>query len=132
MERMIDKMARQLNSYDEASLLQMWQRYALKVREFEPTREWEEATLALSLIQAVRWKNQLFNYRLSDLQSSSGPFSGEDDLDLVPFLPRFGGRNTNANEDALKEEAAESRRATILSFPERRKPLPEGEPDDGE
>ena len=29
--------------------------------QFEPTRRWEEATLIFALIQAKRWKNQLFN-----------------------------------------------------------------------
>ena len=127
MERMIDKLARQLNSYDEASLLQLWQRYALKVREFEPSREWEEATLALSFIQAVRWKNQLFNYRLSESQ----PASGHDDFDSAPYMPRFGSKKRDP--DTLDEAIQKTGKATILSFPEKRKPpSPDGPSENGE
>ena len=62
MERMLQKLAQQLNAYDEASLMSLWDRYAAVVDRFEPTKRWEEASLVLCLIQAVRWKNQLFNH----------------------------------------------------------------------
>jgi len=73
MEVLLLKMARQLDALDEASLLNLWNQYAEQVANFQPTKRWEEATLVLSLIQAKRWKNQLFNYhwsaqtRLADL-----------------------------------------------------------------
>ncbi len=62
MEKALLKIARQLNGYDEASLMSLWERYAEKVRQFEPTRKWEEAALVFSIIQGMRMKNQLFNY----------------------------------------------------------------------
>ena len=65
MERMLQKMARQLNAYDEASLIALWDKYATIVERFEPTKRWEEAALIFSLIQAVRLKNQLFNQHLA-------------------------------------------------------------------
>ena len=65
MERMLQKMAQQLNAYDEASLTDLWEKYASIVERFEPTKRWEEATLIFSLIQAVRLKNQLFNQHLA-------------------------------------------------------------------
>lgn len=65
MERMLQKMARQLNAYDEASLIALWDKYAAIVERFEPTRRWEEAAVIFSLIQAVRLKNQLFNYHFA-------------------------------------------------------------------
>lgn len=63
MEKMLQKIASQLAEVDEASLTQLWEKYHKRVQEFEPTRRWEEAVLVLSMIQAVRWKNQLFNTR---------------------------------------------------------------------
>lgn len=65
MERMLQKMASQLNAYDEASLLALWDKYATIVERFEPTKRWEEAAIIFSLIQAVRLKNQLFNQHLA-------------------------------------------------------------------
>ena len=61
MERALQKMARQLNQYDAASLASLWERYAQVVSHFEPTKRWEEAVLSFCMIQAVHWKNQLFN-----------------------------------------------------------------------
>lgn len=61
MEQMLLKLARQLDSLDEASLTSLWEKYANLVNEFEPTQRWQEAVLVLSFIQAKRWKNQLFN-----------------------------------------------------------------------
>ncbi len=65
MERMLLKMARQLNAYDEASLMSLWEKYATVVENFEPSQRWEEAALVFSLIQSVRLKNQLFNQHLA-------------------------------------------------------------------
>lgn len=62
MEKMLQKIARQLEGLDEASLMSLWSKYAHITSHFEPTRRWEEACLIFSLIQAKRFKNQLFNY----------------------------------------------------------------------
>lgn len=62
MEKMLLKLARQLDSLDEASLMALWSKYATQTSRFEPTKRWEEACLVFSLIQAKHWKNQLFNY----------------------------------------------------------------------
>lgn len=63
MEKMLLKMARQLNAMDEASLMALWNKYLHRVQDFDGSREWEEAALVLSLLQAVRSKNQLFNVK---------------------------------------------------------------------
>lgn len=65
MEKMLLKLARQLDSLDEASLMALWSKYATITSHFEPTKRWEEACLIFSLIQAKHWKNQLFNYSWS-------------------------------------------------------------------
>ncbi|MDD2966018.1 MAG: hypothetical protein PHN64_00775 [Desulfovibrionaceae bacterium] len=65
MEQLLLKIARQLDGMDEASLMALWNKYATLVSRFEPTKRWEEAALVFSLIQAKRWKNQLFNYNWS-------------------------------------------------------------------
>ena len=65
MEQLLIKMARQLDALDEASLLALWDKYAVIVSHFEPTKRWEEAALVFSFIQAKRVENQLFNYSRS-------------------------------------------------------------------
>jgi len=62
MEKLLVRLAQQLDAIDEASLMSLWSKYATTASRFEPTKRWEEATLVFSLIQAKRWKNQLFNY----------------------------------------------------------------------
>ena len=66
MERMLQKIAKQLCDFDEASLMELWERYTRKVARFEPSREWEEAAVVLTLIQGMRWKNQLFNHHWAE------------------------------------------------------------------
>jgi len=109
MQRMLEKMAKKLNEYDEASLMQLWQHFASQVHDFEPTRRWEEAALALCLIQAVHWKNQLFNYQLA---LSANP---ADKADMPPLPDFFGGRK---KADSQKADAPRQR-ATVLAFPGR-------------
>ena len=88
MERMLEKLAKQLNGLDEASLLSLWGSFAARVERFEPTQRWEEAALCLCLCQAVRWKNQLFNYHFAaSLEPASGrPPNREPE---PPMPPRF-------------------------------------------
>jgi hypothetical protein len=107
MRRVLEKMAQKLNEYDEASLMQLWQHFAGRVHEFEPSKRWEEAAIALCLIQAVHWKNQLFNHHLA---ATAGPVDKDD----LPPLPDFFSRN-KAKEN--KDGAAAKARATVLSFP---------------
>ena len=65
MERVLQKLAHQLVSYDETSLMVLWNKYAAIVTDFEPTRRWEEAALIFGFIQSVHMKNQLFNHHLA-------------------------------------------------------------------
>ena len=53
MEQLLIKMARQLDALDEASLLALWDKYAVIVSRFEPTKRWEEAALVFSLFKCT-------------------------------------------------------------------------------
>jgi len=112
MERVLRKLARQLNAYDEASLMALWNKYADEVEEFEPTQKWEEAALMFSMIQAVRWKNQLFNHHWSSRTASkkeglppSSAFSLLDDLEELPDADGAGGDEGPMDGDGTKKGA---------------------------
>lgn len=77
MEKALIKIARQLRSLDEASLMSLWERYAEVVRSFEPSERWEEAVLVLSFIQNVRMKNQLFNHHWAGAHRPQEPLKTE-------------------------------------------------------
>ena len=104
MENALRKLAKQLDVYDEASLTAMWDRLAEQVEKFEPTKEWETSALMLGMIQALRWKNQLFNYnwseslRANSLQKKKGQEN--------PW-PEFSLDNASAeSSDTTKNSAA--------------------------
>lgn len=85
MEKMLLKMARQLNAMDEASLMGLWNKYLQRVQHFDGSQEWEEAVIVLSLLQAVRGKNQLFNTKWEEREAIRGLHdytTPDDDVDL--------------------------------------------------
>ncbi|MDO9630964.1 MAG: hypothetical protein Q7I92_03565 [Humidesulfovibrio sp.] len=101
LENALVKLARQIVAFDEASLMDLWEKYAEVVRRFEPTRRWEEAALIFGLIQSVRMKNQLFNYNLSASRSGvPGPGLGLDLLNLSAPEPRTKAAAESAPEPA--------------------------------
>lgn len=99
MEQLLRKMAHQLDSLDEASLMALWDKYAEIVSVFEPTQRWEENALIFAFIQAKRWKNQAFNYHWAKQQH---PAEAMD----FPF----------ALEKMPKEEPKPAKEATIIPF----------------
>ena len=106
MEKLLLKLAQQLDALDEASLMDLWSKYALITERFEPTRRWEESALILSLIQAKHWKNQLFNYMLAKT-SKPQPTPGD------------GAPNLGFALESEKKKAASEPKETqcrILSF----------------
>ena len=62
LERLLYKLAEQLDSLDEQSLMRLWGKYAQKTYSVRLSRQWELDTLVFCLIQAKHMKNQLFNY----------------------------------------------------------------------
>jgi hypothetical protein len=91
LENALIKLVRQIVAFDEASLMDLWEKYAEVVRRFEPTRRWEEAALIFGVIQSVRMKNQLFNYNLAASRAGApGPDLGLDLLNLTAPEARPG------------------------------------------
>lgn len=111
MEKLLARLAQQLDAIDEASLMSLWSKYATAASRFEPTRRWEESALIFSLIQAKRWKNQLFNYHWArqsrpDAQAPAGtPESLAPDFELEP-----------ADVPADGQPGANARRCRVLAF----------------
>lgn len=111
MEQLLIKMARQLDALDEASLLALWDKYAVIVSHFEPTKRWEEAALVFSFIQAKRWKNQLFNHSWSAQVHPGG--LGQPAAEPEFLLDPPAGRPVPAKP---------KRKASIIPFRPRRHP----------
>lgn len=112
MQRVLEKMAKQLNSYDESSLMQLWQHYAARVHDFEPTKRWEEAAIALCLVQAIHWKNQLFNYHLATTAAPA-------DKTSLPPLPDFFAAQRAHAKNMDEDDTHPRPKATVLRFPEK-------------
>ena len=107
METMLLKMARQLNAMDEASLMALWNKYLQRVQDFDASREWEEATIGLSLIQAVRGKNQLFNTKWEEREALRNAPAPE---------PRIEEMRPWRRRTAKKKEEEPVRKATVHQF----------------
>ena len=127
MEKLLARLAHQLDALDEASLMSLWSKYAALVSNFEPTRRWEEQALIFSLIQAKRWKNQLFNYNWAR-QSRPDRAGLPDGESLAPF---FSLELSPAGEEETPEPPRPACR--VLSFRPRissdSTPVPEDGPE---
>lgn len=122
MEKMLLKLARQLDSLDEASLMALWSKYANITGRFEPSKRWEESCLVFSLIQAKRWKNQLFNYNWSQQRQAPLKNESRDSGFNADFGAEFEKKlefKKSAEPDSQPDGGEEPCR--VLAF----KPLPE-------
>ena len=61
MEKAIEKLAEQILSFDEASLVHLREKYRLRIEHFDGTKEWEKAVIIFCIINAMTMKNTLFN-----------------------------------------------------------------------
>jgi hypothetical protein len=61
MEKALEKLAEQILSFDEASLVTLREKYRLKIENFDGTKDWEKAVVIYCIINAVSLKNTLFN-----------------------------------------------------------------------
>ncbi len=105
MEKLLARLAQQLDAIDEASLMSLWSKYATAASRFEPTRRW---------IQAKRWKNQLFNYywarqsRPDAQEPVATPEGLAPDFELEPADVPTAGTTSPHRENA--------RRCRVLAF----------------
>ncbi len=122
MENALRKLAKQLDVYDEASLTAMWDRLAEQVENFEPTKEWETAALMLGMIQALRWKNQLFNYnwseslRANSMQKKKGQENPWPEFSLDDPSHSPHAAKNSATGPASKPAGFGKKRGKVLSF----------------
>lgn len=111
MEKMLSRLVRQLEAIDEASLMNLWTKYATITTRFEPTKQWEEAALIFSLIQAKRWKNQLFNYHWS---KQSKPSQNTQKPVKISGLPVFTLEPDQEND--LNNQNKKTQNCRVLEF----------------
>ncbi|WP_018125552.1 hypothetical protein [Desulfovibrio oxyclinae] len=121
LEKALVKMARQLNAYDEASLMSVWEKYAERVREFEPTKRWEDDVLVFCLLQSVRLKNQLFNHRWSESRNPEPQDGGIDLTALTAPQGRVKGEQAPEEGDPAENGDDSTPRGKVLRFTPRDK-----------
>ncbi|WP_027721948.1 hypothetical protein [Maridesulfovibrio zosterae] len=118
MEKALLKLAKQLNAYDEASLTELWNKYEAEVADFQPTRKWEEAAVVFGMIQAVRLKNQLFNYHWAD---SCGPEAMSPRPDFIPAKSEddlfAGGVKSRSTGSSIGNSSVDKRNKVIRLKP---------------
>ncbi|BDQ36879.1 hypothetical protein SYK_12390 [Pseudodesulfovibrio nedwellii] len=119
MEKALLKLARQINAFDEASLMSLWEKYAEKVRHFEPTKRWEESVVVFNLIQSTRLKNQLFNYNWAQ---SRMPDAAPHEIDFAALTSpekRVADSESGANStgpELVADEQKKDRRGKLLTL----------------
>ena len=74
-EEALQHIADRILDFDEASLVQLQEKYLKKVSEFSPTRDWERAIVIYFMINSVRVKNRIFNEKVQ-----GAPVSGPSKL----------------------------------------------------
>ena len=87
MESTLNRIAEKILALDEASLSSLWEKYKLKMEQFDTGKEWEKSVIIFFIINSVRAKNQIFNEHV--LRSRKGhphdkkPPKKKPDLKLV-------------------------------------------------
>ena len=115
MEKAIEKLAEQILSFDEASLVHLREKYRLRIEDFDGTKDWERAVIAYCIINAVSMKNALFNQNVRKQKSEAprpdGGASGKGRRDdRVGFPPRLQGVASSRLAREKAEPAARPRR----------------------
>ena len=78
LDKVLDKLAEQIITLDEASLSQVRKKYLDRLFHFEPTKKWEKAVIIYFIINGVIAKNNLFNQHIQEGQKGETP-KGPDD-----------------------------------------------------
>ena len=82
MEKALERLAEQILSFDEASLVHLREKYRLRIEHFDGTKDWEKAVIVFCVINAVSMKNALFNENI--LKKAKNKKEGRS------FLPKQG------------------------------------------
>jgi hypothetical protein len=61
MEKALERLGEQILSFNEASLVNLREKYRLKIENFDGTKDWKKAVIIYCIINAVSLKNTLFN-----------------------------------------------------------------------
>ncbi len=80
IENTLLELADRILDFDEASLVQLQEKYLKKVSDFAPSREWERAIVVYFMINSVRVKNRIFNEKVK------GPLPPEPTKSAKNFL----------------------------------------------
>jgi hypothetical protein len=83
IEEVLLSLADRVLDLDEASLVQLQEKYLKKVSEFSPTREWERATVVYFMINSVRVKNKIFNEKIKGSPPPEPPKRSKNVLKIV-------------------------------------------------
>lgn len=87
MEKALERLAEQILAFDEASLVNLREKYRVRMENFDGTKEWEKSVIIYCLINAVCLKNTLFNENV--LKRSRGRKSPSDINKRLPNLRRI-------------------------------------------
>lgn len=83
IEEVLQGLADRILDFDEASLVQLQEKYLKKVSEFSPTREWEKAIIVYFMINSVRVKNRIFNEKVKGAAERDGSRSSKSPFKIV-------------------------------------------------
>lgn len=83
IEEVLQGLADRILDFDEASLVQLQEKYLKKVSEFSPTREWENAIIVYFMINSVRVKNRIFNEKVKGAAEREGSKPSKSPFKIV-------------------------------------------------
>ncbi len=88
LEKALERLAEQILSFDEASLVHLREKYRSRIEHFDGTKDWEKAVVVFCIINAVSMKNALFNENVlkrtnSKEEQPSSPNRGRPGLKRV-------------------------------------------------
>ena len=83
IEEVLLSLADRVLDFDEASLVQLQEKYLKQVSDFSPTREWEKAIVVYFMINSIRVKNRIFNDKVKDQSGDSPPKQTKTSLKIV-------------------------------------------------
>jgi hypothetical protein len=83
IEKILLELADRILDFDEASLVQLQEKYLKEVSNFAPSREWERAIVVYFMINSVRVKNRIFNEKVKGSSPPDTTKSSKNFLKVV-------------------------------------------------